>query len=51
MIRSSEENVYVNETAVDASSGYQFTVESGKYYRIITQNGTEAPYVTVVKGK
>jgi len=50
-IRSTEENVYLNETAVDASTPYQFTVESGKTYRIVTQSGTEAPYITVIKGK
>ena len=50
-IRSTEENVYLNETAVDVSTPYQFTVESGKTYRIVTQSGTEAPYITVIKGK
>lgn len=51
IVRSSEENVYVNETAVDASSNYSFTIEAGKYYRIITQNGTESPYITVLRGQ
>lgn len=50
MIRSSESNVFVNGVKVTASSGYSFSVESGKTYQIITQNGTESPYITVIKG-
>ena len=50
MIRSSESNVFVNGVKVTASSGYTFSVESGKYYQIITQNETESPYITVIKG-
>ena len=50
LIRSSESNVFVNGDKVVASSGYSFSVESGKTYQIITQNGTESPYITVIKG-
>lgn len=50
LIRSSESNVFVNGVKVVASSGYSFSVESGKTYQIITQNGTESPYITVIKG-
>lgn len=49
-ITSSEENVYLNGVKVTASAGYSFTVESGKTYQIITQSGTEAPYITVLVG-
>lgn len=49
-IRSSEAYVYLNGTQVTASSPYAFTVESGKCYQIITQNGTESPYITVIEG-
>lgn len=49
-ITSSEENVYLNGVKVTASAGYSFTVESGKAYQIITQSGTEAPYITVLVG-
>lgn len=47
-VTSNASNVYINGTRVDASSGYSLTVESGKTYQIITQNGTEAPIVAVV---
>ena len=47
-IKSSASNVYINGMRIDASSGYSLTVESGKTYQIITQNGTEAPIVSVV---
>lgn len=50
-IKSSASNVYINGARVDASSGYSLTVESGKTYQIITQNGTESPIVAVVTGK
>lgn len=50
-VTSSEENVYVNGVKVTADSGYTFTISAGRMYRIITQNGTESPYVTVLKGK
>ncbi|NMA93888.1 MAG: DUF4430 domain-containing protein [Clostridiales bacterium] len=51
-IRSSEDNVYLNGAPINASGspGYQLNVEAGKYYQIITQNGTESPYITVLKG-
>ena len=49
-IYSSEENVYVNGVAVDASGtdGYSFDIDIGQTVRIITQSGTEAPYITVL---
>lgn len=50
-VTSSEENVYVNGVKVTADSGYTFTISAGGMYRIITQNGTESPYVTLLKGK
>lgn len=50
-VTSSEENVYVNGVKVTADSGYTFTISAGGMYRIITQNGTESPYVTVLKGE
>jgi len=52
-IYSDEPIVYVNSNKVDASSGYPITVNltTGQtaYYRIITQNGIESPYVTLLK--
>ena len=50
-VTSSEENVYVNGVKVTADSGYTFTISAGGMYRIITQNGTESPYVTLLKGE
>lgn len=47
-VTSNASNVYINGTRIDASSGYSLTVESGKTYQIITQNGTEAPIVAIV---
>lgn len=49
-ITSAEENVYVNGVKVTASSGYALNVVAGKSYQIITQSGTEAPYITVLVG-
>lgn len=49
---SEEEHVYVNgiEVSSDAASddGYEITVTSGKPVQIITQSGTEAPFITVL---
>ena len=51
-VTSSAERVYINGVAVTgAASGYTLSVASGQLYQIITQNGTEAPIVAVVKGK
>ena len=51
-VTSSAEHVYINGVAVTgAASGYTLSVVSGQLYQIITQNGTEAPIVAVVKGK
>lgn len=49
-VKSSEDYVYINGVKVDASSGYSLEVESGVLYQIITQSGTESPYITVLKG-
>ena len=48
---SGESNVYVNGVKVDASGldGYAVTLASGDKIQIITQNGTEAPFITVLK--
>lgn len=51
---SSADNVKMNgEPATGAGSddGCSFTIAAGEFVQIITQNGTESPYVTVLKGK
>jgi hypothetical protein len=55
-IYSDANNVYVNNEKVTTSSDIPYTLNialttSGQtaYYRIITQNGTESPYVTLLK--
>lgn len=47
---SDAENVYVNETAIDASEGYVLTITAGQTVRIVAQSGKQAPYVTVIVG-
>lgn len=49
-IYSAEDYVFVNGVAVDASGedGYAFDIASGAKVQIITQSGTESPYVTVL---
>lgn len=49
-IYSSEAHVFVNGNAVDASgeNGYTFSIASGEKVQIITQNGTESPYIVVL---
>lgn len=47
---SDAENVYVNETAIDASEGYELTIAAGQIVRIVAQSGKQAPYVTVIVG-
>lgn len=47
---SNAENVLVNGVVVDAASGYEWSVEAGESYQIITQSGTESPVVAVVRG-
>lgn len=49
-VKSSAENIYLNGNKINAASWYTFEVVSGKTYQIITQNGTEQPYITVLKG-
>lgn len=48
---SNAENIYVNGSAVSSGTSVSFTVASGesKYVQVITQTGTEEPYVTVIK--
>lgn len=53
-ITSAAENVYVNENAVTCdTTPYEYTVTMAdgetRYVRIITQSGTEAPFVTVLQ--
>lgn len=50
-VKSSEANVYINGVKINASSGYSFTPVAGQKYQIITQNGSEAPFITVLIGK
>jgi len=49
-IYSSEAHVFVNGSAVDASgeNGYTFSIASSEKVQIITQNGTESPYIVVL---
>lgn len=50
-IISAEENVFINGEKVTASPSYTLDVQAGKTYQIITQSGTEEPYITVIKGQ
>ena len=47
-LTSSADYVYVNGVAVSASSGYAITLAAGDMVQIITQTGTEAPFITVL---
>ena len=47
-ITSSADHVYVNGTAVSAASGYTFAITSGSRVQVITQTGTESPFITVL---
>jgi hypothetical protein len=49
VIYSDEDYVFVNGSSVDASTGYSLSLSSGDIVQIITQSGTESPYVTVIK--
>ena len=49
-IVSSESNVYVDGVKVDASTSYSLPVAANSVHQIITQNGTESPYIVVIKG-
>lgn len=46
---SEAEYVYVNGTLVEEST-YSFTISAGQMVQIITQDGNESPYITVLKG-
>lgn len=48
---SGANNIYVNSEKITSGTSKTFSVASGqtKYVRVITQNGTESPYVTVLK--
>ena len=50
-VTSAAENIYVNGTKVTSGSEITFSTPSGStnYVQIITQSGTEAPYITMVK--
>lgn len=48
-LSSEAEYVYVNGTLVEEST-YSFTISAGQMVQIITQNGNESPYITVLKG-
>lgn len=50
VLYSSESNVFVNGVKVSASSGYNITLSSGQMVQIITQSGTESPFITVLLG-
>ena len=48
-LSSEAEYVYINGTLVEEST-YSFTISAGQMVQIITQNGNESPYITVLKG-
>ena len=48
-LSSEAEYVYVNGTLVEEST-YSFTISAGQMVQIITQDGNESPYITVLKG-
>lgn len=47
-ITSSADHVYVNGAAVSAASGYTFAITSGSKVQVITQTGTQSPFITVL---
>lgn len=50
-VTSTADYIYVNGTLVSSGSNYTFNISSGHTYnvQIITQDGTESPYVTLLK--
>lgn len=49
-LNSASEFVYINgERITEADSGYEFELQPGQIVQIIAQNGTESPYVTVIR--
>lgn len=54
-LASSADIVMVNGVAVTSAAGsddgYSFDIAAGDFIQIITQTGTESPYITVLKGK
>lgn len=48
-LTSSADHIFVNGVAV--SSGYSLTLVLGEKVQIITQNGLEAPFITVLSCK
>lgn len=50
-LTSSEDNVFINGERVNASSGQNFNVGVGGIVQIITQSGTEEPFITWVIGQ
>ena len=50
VLYSSEDNVFVNGAKVNAASGYSIPLSTGQMVQIITQSGTESPFITVLLG-
>lgn len=48
IVYSGDDHVFVNGVAVNGVEGHTFTLTSGQYVQIITQNGTQSPYITVL---
>ena len=48
IVCSGDDRIFVNGVAVDGVEGHTFTLTSGQYVQIITQNGTQSPYITVL---
>ena len=49
-VLSSGDNLLVNGQKIDGTD-YEFEIHSGEYVQIITQTGTESPFITVLKGE
>lgn len=47
-LTSSADHVFVNGVEITATSGYTFTASSGDKIQIISQTGTESPFITVL---
>lgn len=47
-LTSSADYVYVNGKSVSAANGYAITLTAGDRVQIITQTGTESPFITVL---
>ena len=51
-VYSGEDYVYINGSPIDASGndGYEINIATGELIQIITQSGSESPFLTVLKG-